>query len=445
MTVPDRMHLALVLRAGGYHRAAWRYPGSSIDAALDLALYTEMAQLAEAAHLDALFVADSLALSSEPWDDLAQPLEPFTLLGAVAARTRHVGLIATASTTYSEPYNLARQLASLDHLSAGRAGWNVVTTADPSAAGNFGHAEHQAHASRYRRAGEFVDVAKALWDSWDDDAIVLDRAGGVQTDRNRIRAIHHEGEFFKVRGPLNIPRPPQGHPLLVHAGQSPDGLAAGARYAEFIFAVQHDIDDARRFVQDVRQRLIDAGRAPDTCRILPGLLPIVGATEQEAREQEQALRELGGQSNLLAEVSGFLDLDLAALDPDRPIDLSQARSPEGFVGPQSWFRQLYTEIARAQLSPLALQKKYRDIGRSGHLQVVGTPEQIADRLEEWFRSGACHGFNVMATTLPQSLRGFTQEVVPLLAKRGVFRSDYEHDTLRGHLGLERPSDRSIGS
>jgi FMN-dependent oxidoreductase (nitrilotriacetate monooxygenase family) len=314
----------------------------------------------------------------------------------------------------------------------------VVTTGDPGAAHNFGFEQHPAHNERYQRAAEFVEVATALWDSWADDAIVLDRSAGIQTDRRRIRAINHDGKFFKVAGPLNIPRSPQGHPVLAHAGQSPDGLQVAAHYAELLFGVQHDIAAAQAFVRDMDSRLAAVGRPAGSCKILPGLLPIIGNTEAEALRLEAELHELGGQTDVVSDVSKFIAIDLTQLDPDQPIDLSNAVSPENFRGPQSWFRQVFAEIQQGRLSVRALRAKYRSIGRSGHLQAVGTPEQVADTMERWFIAGACHGFTVMPTTAPQSALDFLQQVVPLLAARGLFRQEYEGPTLRDHLGLPRP-------
>ncbi|RKN10909.1 LLM class flavin-dependent oxidoreductase [Streptomyces radicis] len=433
----------LLLRPGGYHRAAWRAPDSPVDRATTLAPYLQLARAAEDARFDAVFMADAVSLYADPWDHLDQPLEPLTVLSALAPLTEAIGLVATVSTTYYEPYNLARLLASLDHLSGGRAGWNVVTTADPRSAGNFGAAPHPDHAVRYRRAAEFVAVLRALWDSWDDDAAVVDRAAGELTRASRIHPADHHGAFFDVAGPLNVPRPPQGHPVLAHAGQSRDGLAVAPGYAEVLFAVQHDLDTARAFHADIGRRVAAAGRDPRELAVLPGLFAVVGGTEQEARRKAAELRELDGGSGALAdELSALLGVDLSARAPDDLVHADEIAAPETLLGPQSWYGLLHRRLTERPTTVARLLDHHARVGRSGHLQLVGTPEQIADEIERWFTGRACDGFVLQPTTVPGSVTDFTTEVVPLLRRRGLFRNDYDGTTLRDHLGLPRPADRA---
>lgn len=433
------LNLTAVLRPGGYTRSAWRLPASQIQRGTQLGFYTEIAQAAENAAIDALFCADALNLPGDPWDALAQPLEPMSLLSALAGRTSAIGLIGTFSTTYSQPYNLARQLATLDHVSEGRAGWNVVTSADPSAAANFSTSEHMDHALRYQRAGEFVEVAQKLWDSWQDGAVVLDRANGVMTDPDKTRPIDHHGQFFDVRGPLNVPRTPQGRPVLAHAGQSKDALPVGSKYAEVWFTVQFDLAVAQQSYRQIKQLVAGHGRAPEHCRVLPGLTPIIGSTEEEAQRLAEQLRELGGRDEKDAEISGMVGYDISAADPDSVLDISQINSPEHNLGPQSWPTLLFRVLTAKPMTVREARATFDAVGRSGHLQVVGTPEQVADTMEAWYRGEAADGFTIMSASLPGDAITFFEQVVPILRKRGLFRTEYSGSTLRDHLGLPVPS------
>lgn len=434
------MRLMLLLRPGGYHRASWRIPGSPAEQAADLEPYVDMARAAERAKFDAVFMADSPTLLGDPWDYLAQPLEPLTLLSAVAALTERIGLVATVSTTYYEPLNLARLLGSLDRVSKGRVGWNVVTTADPRAPLLFGGTAQVDHALRYQRAAEFVQTVCELWDGWEDDAVVVDRAAGILTDPEKIHRIEHHGRFFDVSGPFNIPRSAQGRPVLAHAGQSPDGLSVAPRYAEVLFGVAHDLADARRVYADVKSRVRQVGRDPEHLSVLPGLLPVIGSTDEEARRLDEELRLLGGADTIADDLALQLGLDRARMDPTRRIPVDTVNHPDAINGPQSWYRQIYADVERGA-SFEDLVDKYSRIGRSGHLQVIGSPETVADVVEEWFTARGCDGFVVQGTTVPGSTDAFMEHVVPLLQRRGLFRTEYEGRTLRDHLGLPLPANR----
>lgn len=429
------LSFALLLRPGGYSSGSWRDPSSRIDDIIDLRLYVELAQRAEAAGIDALFMADSLALGRDRGDHLAQPLEPITLLSALAAVTSHIGLIATISTTYTEAYNVARQLASLDHISGGRAGWNVVTTADESASRNFGQSSHAAHATRYARADEFQQALKRLWLSWDEDAIDINREAGTQTREGAIRAVDFHREHVSVAGALNVPRPPQAWPLLAHAGQSPDGLAVAARHAELIFSVQQDLSTAAAFAADVRARLVAEGRPANGVRILPGLIPVVGSTEAEARRLERELREWGADADTATELSWVLGFDVRTADPERIVDAADLVPPSAINGPQSWYSQVHAVLAREALSVARIREHFAGTGRSGHLRLVGTPEQVAASLTEWHARGAADGFVIQAPVVPRDANAFYDEVLPILERDGVWDPAYSGSTLRENLGL----------
>lgn len=439
----DRMSLGAFLLFTGHHVAAWRHPSASDSDTL--ADFVSFARIAEDAKFDAVFLADGVATrfegeataASRKAHNGAYPFEPLTLLSALAATTSRIGLVATASTSYSDPYNLARQFASLDRLSNGRAGWNLVTSGDPKASRNFGHDEDIEHGDRYGRAEEFVDVVTGLWDSWDDDAFLRDRASGRYFDPSRVRRLDHRGSHFRVQGPLNIPRPPQGHPVVVQAGSSEPGKELAARTAEAVFTAQQTLEDAVAFYADVKGRLAKYGRAPDDIKILPGVFPVIGRTEEEAREKFEQLQNLITPEvglDLLRQHAGGLDLSGYPLDGPLP-DL-----PETNAGKSR--RELVISLARRE--NLTIRQLYlRIAGARGHWQLVGTPVQIADQLEERFVAYGADGFNVMAPTLPGGLADFTRLVVPELRRRGLFRTEYEGTTLRDHLGLKRPAARAL--
>ncbi|MBB0243935.1 NtaA/DmoA family FMN-dependent monooxygenase [Streptomyces alkaliphilus] len=424
----------------GHHDAAWRHPDARPGGVIDPAHFIDLARTAERGHFDSLFLADGLALLGDARWNTVGGFEPLTLLAALSAVTERIGLIATVSTTFHEPYTVARAFASLDHLSAGRAGWNIVTSGNPAESRNFGYASHPEHARRYARADEFLEVVRKLWDSWEDDAIVLDRRAGRWTAEGSVRPIDHHGEHFRVAGPLNVPRPPQGHPLLVQAGSSRDGREFAARHAEAVFTAQQTLGDALAFARDLRSRLARHGRPADALRILPGLCPILGSTEAEARALEEELTALQIPEYGLAQLSGMLGTDLTGLPLDGP--LPPLPDERRINGNKSRF-ELVAELVRRE-NPTIREVIARLGGGRGHRVVAGTPEGIADTIEEWFRAGAADGFNIMPPILPTGLADFVDHVVPILVRRGLFRADYGSRTLRGHYGLPRPAGRRHG-
>ncbi|MEU4580330.1 LLM class flavin-dependent oxidoreductase [Nonomuraea sp. ATR24] len=429
-----QLRLNAFLMGVGHHEAAWRHPLTEPARLADVRHYQELARIAEAGKLDSVFLADGVALQADVRHNALGGLEPLTLLSALAAVTDHVGLIATVSTTYNEPFHVARKFASLDHISGGRAGWNIVTSAGEAEARNFG-IERPAHADRYARATEFLDVVTKLWDSWEDDAVVADRAGGVYADTGKIHAIEHAGERFSVRGPLNTQRPPQGHPLLVQAGSSEDGKEFAARYAEAVFTAQQTLEEGRAFYRDLKSRLTRHGRQPGDLLVLPGISPVIGSTESEARRLERELDELIIPAYGLAQLSTLvgIELDHDALDrplPDVGVDTEGAQSR----------RKLVVDLARRD-NLTVRQLIARLAGGRGHRVVAGAPEQIADQIQEWFEGGAADGFNIMPPLLPSGLHDFVDHVVPELRVRGLFRHEYEGRTLRENYGLSRPGSR----
>ncbi|WP_189131958.1 LLM class flavin-dependent oxidoreductase [Wenjunlia tyrosinilytica] len=421
----------------GHHDAAWRHPRTSPERATDLRYFQELARTAERGKLDSVFLADGLALWGNARHNVLGGFEPLTLLSALAAVTEHVGLIATVSTTFNEPFHTARKFASLDHLSGGRAGWNIVTSGSVDEARNFGQDEHLEHRLRYDRAREFVDVATKLWDSWEDEAPVIDRERGVYADTDKVRAIDHEGEYFRVRGPLNVQRSPQGYPLLVQAGSSEDGKEFAAQHAEAVFTAQQTLADGQTFYKDLKSRLAGHGRAPQELKILPGICPVIGSTEAEARALEEELTALQVPEYGLHQLSKMLDVDLSGLPLDGTLpDLPEERD---INGNKSRFT-LVAEMARRD--GLNLRQLIARLGGGrGHRVFAGTPEQIADQLEEWFTEGAADGFNIMPPHLPGGLEDFVDHVVPILQRRGLFRTEYTGRTLRDHYGLPRPANR----
>ncbi|SDR24233.1 FMN-dependent oxidoreductase, nitrilotriacetate monooxygenase family [Thermostaphylospora chromogena] len=431
-----RMHLNAFLMGVGHHEAAWRHPRTEPSRITDVRHFQHLARVAERGALDSVFLADTLALAGKVRYNALGGLEPLTLLSALAVVTERIGLIATVSTTYNEPFHVARKFASLDHISGGRAGWNIVTSAGEAEARNFG-IERPAHTERYARAAEFVDVVTKLWDSWEDGAILRERHTGVYADTDRIHPVDHAGTYFRVRGPLNAPRPPQGHPVLVQAGSSEDGKRFAARYAEAVFTAQQTLEEARAFYADLKGRLAAHGRRPEELLILPGIVPIIGSTEREARRLEKELEELTVPEYGVAQVSTMLGVDLTGHPLDEPLpELSGATE-----GQQSRAR-LVLDLARRDGLTLR-QLIARLAGGRGHRVVAGTPEQIADQLEEWFTGGAADGFNIMPPILPGGLEDFVDHVIPELRIRGLFRYEYEGRTLRDHYGLARPVARHV--
>ncbi|MFE0453283.1 LLM class flavin-dependent oxidoreductase [Streptomyces sp. NPDC058914] len=439
--MPRHLHLNAFLMNTGHHEASWRLPESDPYAHVELAHYVHLARIAERGAFDSLFLADSPQL----WGGVAQrpagALEPLTLLTALATATEHIGLIATASTSYNSPYNLARRFASLDIVSGGRAGWNVVTTAGAEAARNFGLEAEPAHAERYARAAEFLDVSLKLWDSWEDDAIVADKAAGVWADDARIHPPRHRGRYFSVEGALNVPRTAQGHPLLVQAGSSEDGKVFAARYAEAVFTAQQTLEDAQAFYADLKSRTAAAGRDPNHVKVLPGIVPVIGSTEAEARANEQVLEDHIVYAHGVARLESLLQLDPGTLELDGrlPADLPPEDAVEGAKSRYT----LVVELARRERLTVR-QLIGRLGGGRGHLTFAGTPEQVADTIETWFTRGAADGFNIMPAVLPSGLDAFVDHVVPILRARGLFRTEYgPRQTLRERYGLPRPANRYV--
>jgi alkanesulfonate monooxygenase len=424
----------------GHHIAAWRHPESQADAGLNFRHCAEVTQTAERGKLDMIFLADTAGVRDAgnipAWSrhpKYAGQFEPLTLLSALSTVTQHVGLVATATTTYNEPYHVARMYASLDYLSNGRAGWNVVTSSNPTEAFNFGRAAHVAHGERYDRAREFVRVVKDLWDSWEDDAFVRDRASGRYFDPEKLHIPNHVGKHFSVKGPLSVGRPPQGYPVIFQAGSSETGKDLAAETAEAVFTAQPVLADAQAFYADLKGRLAAYGRRPDDLKIMPGVMPVVGETRSEADAKFDALQALIHPDvglSILADMLGGVDLSPYALDAPFPTDL-----PESTGGKSR--AELITTMAERE--GLTLRETYmRCAVARGHWTIRGTPRDIADQLETWFESDAADGFNIMPLYLPGSLDDFVTMVVPELQRRGLFRTEYEGTTLRENLGLTRP-------
>lgn len=431
------LHLNAFLMGVGHHEAAWRHPRTDARRVLDVRHFQELAQIAEQGLLDSVFFADGLAVGPRIEHNTQAVFEPITLLTAMAVVTRHVGLVATASTGYNEPYNLARKFASLDHISGGRAGWNIVTSGGADEARNFGFDDTPDHAGRYDRAAEFVEVATALWDSWEDDAIELDAAAGRFADPAKVHAIGHAGKRFAVRGPLNTPRSPQGRPVLVQAGSSESGKEFAAKYAEAVFTAQRTLADGQAFYQDLKSRVVKAGRDPQSLKILPGLVPFIADTEAEARELEQEFTDLISPAYSLRQLSRMLGVDLTEHSLDAPLP---ALPPIDRIQGNKSRYELVKNLAETE--NLTVRELIGKLGGGrGHRTFAGTPQQIADEIELWFVGGAADGFNVMPPYLPGGLEEFTTRVVPILQERGLFRTEYTGTTLREHYGLERPRSR----
>lgn len=434
-----QLHLNAFLMNTGHHEASWRLPESDPHAHVELAHYVHLARIAERGTFDSLFLADGPVLFNSVGQRPSGALEPLTLLTALATATEHIGLIATASTSYNSPYNLARRFASLDHLSGGRAGWNIVTTAGREAARNFGLDDEPAHATRYERAAEFLDVALKLWDSWEDDLVVADKAAGVWGDERKLHPPRHQGTYFSVEGALNVPRSPQGYPLLVQAGSSEDGKGFAARYAEAVFTAQQTLRDAQDFYADLKSRTAQAGRNPEHLKILPGIVPVIGSTEAEARGHEQVLEDHIVYGHGLQRLEHLLHLEpgVLRLDAQLPDELPPESAIEGAKSRYT----LVVELARRER--LTVRELIGRLGGGrGHLTFAGTPEQVADAIEEWFTRGAADGFNIMPAVLPSGLDLFVDHVVPLLRARGLLRTEYgPRQTLRERYGLPRPANQ----
>lgn len=438
MSHSRKLHLGAFMRPVSLHTGAWRYPGAYPDANFNFAHLKSFIRKLEAAKFDAFFMADHLAVLNMPIEALRRShtvtsFEPFTLLSALASVTERIGLVATASTTFEEPYHVARRFASLDHISGGRAGWNIVTTSNPDAARNFGLEEHVEHGERYQRAREFFDVVTGLWDSFADDAFVRDAQSGIFFDPERLHVLDHAGEEFRVRGPLNIARPPQGWPVVVQAGQSEPGRQLAAETAEVVFCSPRDLEAGKALYADIKGRLVAAGRQRDDLKLLPAAFVVIGDTVEEARAKRLHLDSLVHYESAIASLSIALGHDVSGLAPDAPLP------PIPETNASKTGRAQVLRLAEEEgLTVRQLAQRYG--GYSG-LAFVGTASSIADEMAAWLDEEGSDGFNVVFPFLPAGLDDVVQKLVPELQRRGLFRNDYEGSTLREHLGLKRPENR----
>lgn len=439
MTAPRQLRLGAFMRPVSIHTSAWRYPGAFADANFNFAHYKRFAQTLERGCFDAFFMADHLALLNMPMQALQRSatvtsFDPLTLLPALAAVTEHLGLVATASTSYNDPYHIARKFASLDHISGGRAGWNVVTSANPREALNFGREEHLEHAERYRRAREFYDVVTGLWDSWADDAFIRDVARGIYFDPEKLHVLDHRGTYFKVRGPLNVARPVQGWPVIVQAGSSEDGRRLAAETAELVFSADSTIESAQELYADVKQRMTEFDRDPDHLKILPGAFVVVGSSVDEARDKKAHLDSLVHPDSGLSSLSVLLGHNISNYDLDSPLpDIPESNASKS---------QREKLLGRSRREGLTIRQLAQWVGGNyGTLEILGTAAQIADQMEHWLKTNACDGFNIMFPYLPGGLDDFVDQVIPELQRRGIFKTRYAGKTLRENLGLPRPANR----
>jgi alkanesulfonate monooxygenase len=435
---PRQLKLGAFMRPVSIHTGAWRYPGAWPDANFNFPHIRELIRKLEAGKFDAFFMADHLAVLNMPVNALKRShtvtsFEPFTLLSALAGATERIGLIATGSTTFDEPYHVARRFASLDHISGGRAGWNIVTTSNPDAALNFGLDDHMEHAERYKRAREFYDVVTGLWDSFADDAFVRDVEQGLYFDPAKMHVLDHKGKYLKVRGPLNIARPVQGWPLIVQAGASEDGRQLAAETAEAVFTGGGSLSDGQKLYADIKGRMEKVGRDPEHLKILPGAFVVVGDSDDEAKEKRARLDSMVHYDSAIASLSVMLGTDASGFDPDGPLP----PIPETNAS-KSGRQRLVDVAARDRLTVRQLAQR---VGGYGGLAFVGTAKTIADQMEDWLVSRGSDGFNIMFPFLPAGLFDFVDKVVPELQKRGIFRKEYEGPTLRENLGLPRPKNR----
>lgn len=425
------LHLNLFLFGCGHHRAAWRHPQSSVEQLGDIRYYERLAQTAERGKLDAVFFADG-ASAGNVSDGSWWFLEPLTALAAMSRATEKIGLVSTVSSTFYTPFHAARFLASIDHISGGRVGWNVVTSMFDAEARNHGYDAIPGHADRYRRAEEFVQAVLGLWDSWSDDALEFDR-NGHYADPAKVQPINHDGEFFRVDGPLNVPRPPQGHPVLFQAGSSEPGRTLAAKRAEAIYAVAYDLKAAQSYYRDLKKR-VQANKRQAPVPIMPGLVTYVAPTEAEALAKQRELDELLPAEASLRQLGMFIERDCSDWELDAPVP--ELVPLEDFNGPQGRYSTILRIIEAEQ--PTVRQLLGRLAAGGGHCTIVGTPEKIADQMEHWFKNEGADGFNLMPPSLPAGIEDFVEQVVPELQRRGLFRTEYQGETLRDHLGLARP-------
>ncbi|ATR21428.1 Nitrilotriacetate monooxygenase component A [Roseomonas mucosa] len=433
-----QLHLGAFMRPVAIHTGAWRYPGAWPDANFNFAHLRHLARRLEEAKFDAFFMADHLAVLDMPVDALKRShtvtsFEPFTLLSALAGATERIGLVATASTTFDEPYHIARRFASLDHLSGGRAGWNIVTTANPDAALNFGQDTQMEHDARYDRAREFYDVVTGLWDSFADDAFLRDAESGIYFDPARMHVLNHHGPHLNVRGPLNIARPVQGWPVIVQAGASEAGRQLAAETAEVVFGASPNLEAGKSFYRDVKGRMEALGRDPDHLKILPAAFLVVADSIEEAQEERRRLDSLVHYDSGIASLNGMLGHDVSGYDPDGPLP----EIPETNASRSA--RERMVELARRE--NLTIRQLAQRAGSYAGLAFVGTPRSVADEMEQWLVERGSDGFNVMFSWLPGGLEAVVRKLVPELQRRGIFRRDYAGQTLREHLGLPRPGNR----
>ena len=443
MAEPRMIRLGVSMIGMGYHLAAWRHPEASAGGNMELQHFVRVTQAAERGLFDMAFLADGVGIrfNDVPEGTLARTsknvqFEPLTLLSALAMVTERVGLVATASTTYNEPYHVARKFASLDHISGGRAGWNVVTSATDMEAQNFGLDGAPDKGGRYDRAKEFVEVVKGLWESWEDDAFIRDKASGDNYDPTKVHILNHQGEHFRVKGPLNVARTPQGRPVIVQAGASDKGRELAAATADVIYAAAQRLEDAQAYYRDVKGRMARYGREPSQVKIMPGLMAVPGRTRQVAQDRYDVLQDLvqpivglGALANYLGDLSGY-PLDGPVPEPKDRRDHSRG--------------EIFLEMARRE--SLTIRQLYLAIaGGNGHRMVIGTPSDIADAMEDWFHNEAADGFNILPTWLPGGLEEVVDMVVPELQRRGLYRKSYEDRTLRGNLGLAWPEHGAVAA
>ena len=439
MSEDRKLHLGAFMRPVTIHAGAWRYPGAYADANFNFQHIVKFAQKLERGKVDAFFMADHLAVLNMPMDALkrsATPtsFEPMTLLPALAMVTESLGLVATGSTTYDEPYHVARRFASLDHISGGRAGWNVVTTSNPNASMNFGRDDQMEHDERYNRAREFYDVVTGLWDSWADDAFIHDQESGVYFDPDKMHVLNHEGKYLKVRGPLNIGRPIQGHPVIVQAGASNAGRQLAAETAEAVFTAQSDLAAGQAFYADVKGRMKVVGRNPDHMKVLPACMVIIADSREEARAKRMKLDSLVHYESAIAALSIALGVDASKFDQDGPLPND---IPETEAGQSSRERA----IKAAKDDNLTVRELAQRLGGHSSLCLMGTPGEVADEMEEWLMTRGSDGFTIQFPYVPEGLDDFVDRLVPVLQDRGLFRTEYEGKTLRENMGLPRPANQ----
>ena len=439
----ETMKMGLFYWPGGHHVAGWRHPQAETDGVYNFRRIADLARTCERGKFHFFFLADLIGIWPRDLDAQSRAtraayFEPLTLLGALSAVTDRIGLVATASTTYNEPYHIARKFASLDNINGGRTGWNLVTSHAAAEAANFSRDEHSAHGDRYARAREFADVVMGLWDSWEEGAILEDKASGRYFDPDKLHFLNHRGDAFQVRGPLNVPRSPQGRPIIVQAGSSDAGRDLAAATADIIFAATNKIEDGQAFYRDVKARVVKHGRDPAHLSVMPGIFPIIGGTESEAHDKFEQLQALVEPDIGLFLLSHLLGHDVSSFDPDLPLpDLPDNSGAKGR-------REVIMGIARRE--NLTLRQLYLKIAVArGHNLVIGTPEQVADVMETWFKESACDGFNLLPPTFPTGLDDFVDGVVPILQKRGLYRADYVEGTLRENLGLPYPANSLAGA